>query len=348
MTLLILYILLAILVSFACSIFEAVLLSVSDAHVALLKSQKHPAGKELDKIKSDIGKPLAAILSLNTIAHTIGAAGAGAQAAAVFGDVYLGLFSAILTLLILVFSEIIPKTIGASYWKQLTPITTYSLKYLIIVTYPLIKLSEFITRRISHEGHSSGLSREEFALMADLSSKEGHLQEQESHFLKNLMQLHQTNVKEAMTPRTVIFSLDQSLTIETFFHKHDQTTFSRIPIYDGDQENITGYVLRNDLLLAKARENDSQSLKNYTKKLPAILLESSLSKALNLMLDTRTHIVLIVDEYGAVQGILTMEDVMETMLGFEIVDEKDKAVDMQQEAKKKWHKKDSSSTHEKW
>ena len=343
---LIAYILLAILVSFACSIFEAVLLSINNAHIELLKKDKPQLGKELEKLKGNIGKPLTAILTLNTIAHTIGAAGAGAQATKVFGSVYLGLFSAVLTLLILIFSEIIPKTLGAKHWKKLAPVTSRSLRYLIIVLYPFIKMSEWVTGNDNQHNRLTGLSREEFSAMAELSNQDGQLLERESHFLKNLMNLHNCSVNEAMTPRTVIFSLSQDLLVREFFHKYEQNAFTRIPIYDHDNENITGYVFRSDLLLAQARGNGEQSLANYKHKLPAILIKSPLFQAFDLMLQQRTHMVLIVTEYGDIEGIVTMEDVMETMLGFEIVDEKDKTIDMQKEAKKKWHKRTRKQKNE--
>lgn len=339
MLLLITYILVAILFSFACSIFEAVLLSVNRAYIALLEKDDHQAGALLKSLKDDVSKPLAAILTLNTIAHTIGAAGAGAQAAAVFGSAYVGLASAILTLLILVFSEIIPKTLGATFWKQLAPITAFSLKYLIVVLYPFVKLSEMITGKLSHEPTLNGFSREEFAAMADISSEDGQILKQESKFLKNLMSLEGTLVKDAMTPRTVIFSLSQKLTVEEFFHKHDQGPFTRIPIYEGDREEMTGYVFRSDILLAQARGNSDCLLANYRLDLPAMLADMPLSHALNEMLKQRTHMMLAVNEYGGVEGLLTLEDVMETMLGFEIVDEKDKTVDMQKEAKKQWKRR---------
>jgi CBS domain containing-hemolysin-like protein len=326
-------------VSFVCSIFEAVLLSINNAHIELLKIDKPPLGKELERLKCNIGKPLTAILTLNTIAHTIGAAGAGAQAAKVFGSVYLGLFSAILTLLILIFSEIIPKTLGAIHWKKLTPVTTWSLKYLVIVLYPFIKMSELVTGSDTENNRLTGLSREEFSAMAELSNQDGQLLERESHFLKNLMSLNKCYVNDAMTPRTVIFSLSEDLLVQEFFHKYEQNAFTRIPVYDGDKENITGYVFRSDLLLAQARGNGKQSLANYKHKLPAILIKSPLSQALELILKQSSHMLLIVNEYGSIEGIVTMEDVMETMLGFEIVDEKDKTIDMQKEAKKKWHKR---------
>ncbi len=348
MILLIIYVLIAILFSFACSIFEAVILSTNNAFIAMKEKDGHSSGVILKSLKEDISKPLAAILTLNTITHTIGAAGAGAQASAVFGSAYVGIISAILTLLILVFSEIIPKTLGAIYWKQLAPITAYSLKYLIIILYPFVKLSDLITGKMNNEPTLSGFSREEFAIMADLSNQDGQLLAQESVFLKNLMHLHQSTVKEAMTPRTVMFTLADTVTVEEFFHKYCQITFSRIPIFHQDNENITGYVFRSDLLLAQARGNGSRTLDNYSHKLPALLPESPLSLALNQMLEQRVHMILVVNEYGSIEGIITMEDVMETMLGFEIVDEKDKTIDMQKEALKRWQKKERDGQITKW
>ncbi|MGI9288149.1 MAG: CNNM domain-containing protein, partial [Pseudomonadales bacterium] len=269
----------AILFSFACSIFEAVLLSINSAHISLLEKKHHPAGAVLKRLKNDVSKPLAAILTLNTIAHTIGAAGAGAQAAVVFGSAYVGVASAILTLLILIFSEIIPKTLGATYWRQLAPVTAYALRYLIILLYPFVKLSEKITGNLPHQPTLSGFSREEFAAMADISSQDGQLAKQESNFLKNLMKLRDCLVKDAMTPRTVIFSLSQDLAVEEFFHKHDKITFSRIPIFHGDRDKVTGYVFRSDLLLAQARGNGSSRLENYRRNLPALPSNISLSNA---------------------------------------------------------------------
>ncbi|MET1257199.1 CNNM domain-containing protein [Aliikangiella maris] len=345
MILLIVYILVAILFSFACSIFEAVLLSINNAHIAILEKKQDKTGALLKDLKKDISKPLAAILTLNTIAHTIGAAGAGAQAAAVFGNAYVGVASAVLTLLILVFSEIIPKTLGATYWRQLAPITAFSLKYMIIVLYPFVKMSEMITGRLSDGPTLNGFSREEFAAMAELSSQDGLLLKQESIFLKNLLKLKGLSIKDAMTPRTVVFSLPQTLTVEAYFHKYNKVSFTRIPVFDGDHENITGYVFRSDLLLAQARNNSKIPLENYRHPLPALLASMSLRHALNEMLAKRVHMLLVVNEYGGVEGIITLEDVMETMLGFEIVDEKDQAIDMQKEAKKKWKRKQNDQSN---
>lgn len=339
MILLTIYVLVALGFSFLCSVAEAVLLSVTSAHVALLEQDGKPSGGLLKKLKDDLSKPLAAILTLNTIAHTIGAAGAGAQAVAVFGNAYVGLASAVLTLLILVFSEIIPKTLGAIYWRQLAPVTAYVLKYLIIILYPFVKLSDFLTRGMSQGSTLSGFSREEFSAMADLSSSEGQIEEQESRILKNLLLLRETQVTAAMTPRTVIFSLSESVTVEEFFHKHDQVPFSRIPIYKGDKENIVGFVFRADLLLAQARGNSDKRLENYQQHLTAIAPSMSLSKAFNECLRLRVHMLLVVDEYGGIKGIVTLEDILETLLGLEIVDEKDSAIDMQKEARRLWKKR---------
>ena len=341
MLLLTLYVLLALGFSFLCSVAEAVLLSVTNAHIALLEQQpKDKAGRLLRQHKDDINKPLAAILTLNTIAHTIGAAGAGAQAAVVFGSNSVGIASAILTLLILIFSEIIPKTLGAHYWKQLAPVTAYSLKYLVIILYPFVKMSEKLTGGLAEEPRLSGFSREEFAVMADLSSSEGQIAEQESRILKNLLRFQETPVTSAMTPRTVVFSLSETLTVEEFFHRHEQSPFTRIPVYgDDDKEKITGFVIRGDLLLAQARGNGDTPLSNYRRELVAIPETMTLSDVFNEMLRDRVHMLLLIDEYGGVEGLITLEDVLETLLGLEIIDEKDNAVDMQKEARKLWKRR---------
>jgi CBS domain containing-hemolysin-like protein len=339
MSLLLLYVFVAIGFSFLCSILEAVLLSVNSAHIEMLIQKGHPAGGLFKKWKSDVGKPLAAILTLNTIAHTIGAASAGAQAAVVFGSVYLGVFSAVLTLLILVFSEIIPKTLGAQYWRQLAPFSAYALKYMIWGLYPFIVMSEKITKRFKGEQEYTGFSREEFAAMAELSSEEGQLEEQETRFLKSLLLLRKMRVRDAMTPRTVIFSLSDNLLVEEYYHKYDKVLFSRIPIFRDDADNIVGYVFRSDLLLAQARDNGHNRLENYIRPIPAVLETTPIQSVFDKLVKDRVHMMLVVDEYGSVEGIVTLEDVIETALGLEIVDEKDHAIDMQQEARRLWKKR---------
>ena len=240
---------------------------------------------------------------------------------------------------ILVFSEIIPKTIGARYWRELAPISAHTLKYMIGLLYPFVKLSELLTNSIHSEPTLTGFSREEFSAMADLSSEDGLLEAQESHFIKSLLLLPTMIVKDAMTPRTVIFSLQDTLLVEEYFHKYDHVFFSRIPIYNHTSDNITGYVFRSDLLLAQARGNGHQRLSNYIRPIPAILITMPLKAVFNRFIEERNHMMLAVDEYGSVHGIITLEDVIETALGLEIVDEKDKAVDMQKEARKLWNKR---------
>lgn len=339
MLLLITYILIALLFSFLCSIVEAVILSTTSAYIYLLEKDGKRSGALLKNLKEDINKPLAAILTLNTIAHTVGAAGAGAQAAEVFGNAYVGIASAILTLLILVFSEIIPKTLGAHYWRRLAPPTAYVLKVLVIVFYPFVLLSEYLTRRLTREQTLTGLSRLEIAAMTELSVAEGQLDAQESAIFKNLLRLRKTPISQVMTPRTVVFSLPESLSVGDFFHMYDNVRFSRIPVYAQSHDEVKGFVLRNDLLLAQAKGNSKKRLKNYSRSLPALLESMSLAHAFNEFMRQRSHIILIVDEFGGVKGLLTLEDLFETLLGMEIVDEGDEVVDMQQLARELWEKR---------
>lgn len=339
MLLLILYASVALVFSFLCSIAEAVILSVTMPYIVVLERNNRRSGVILRSLKQDINSPLAAILTLNTIAHTVGAAGAGAQAAAVFGDVYLGVASAVLTLLILVFSEIIPKTLGAHYWKHLAPATAYSLRVLIWLLYPFVKLSEQLTRLMT-AGHSlKGYNRSEIEAMADISAKAGHLNAQESRIIKNVLALREAKVKDVMTPRTVVFAMSQAASIEEFFERYENKQYSRIPVYADEADNVTGFVLRNDLLLARANGEHDNPLQNYVRELPAVPSNMSLSRSFDMLLQQRAHILLVVNEYGDVQGILTLEDVIETLLGLEIVDESDQAVDMQELARRLWQRR---------
>jgi CBS domain containing-hemolysin-like protein len=338
MFLLVLYLFTAIFFSFLCSIAEAVLLSVSWVYIALLEKKQPKVGIILRALKQDINQPLAAILTLNTIAHTVGAAGVGAQAVLVFGNASLGVVSAVLTLLILIFSEIIPKTLGASYWRVLAPATAYFLKFLIYLLKPLIKILNYITRHIAKK-ESTGFKRNEFSIMAQLSAKEGHIAPQEAIILQNLLRLQEIKINEEMTPRTVMFCETGALRVGEFFHKHKKNRFTRIPVYSKQQDNIVGFVIRNDLLLAQARGNSDTCLSNYVRDMPTLIDDMSLLHAMTEMLSGKAHISLIVNEYGTVRGILTLEDVLETLIGHEIIDEGDKYVDMQKLAKRLWKTK---------
>lgn len=339
MTLLIIYVATALLFSFVCSISEAVLLSITTAHISVLEQEDKSSGTLMRELKGDIDKPLAAILTLNTIAHTVGAVGAGAQAAVVFGGTWVGLISAILTLMILVCSEIIPKTLGATYWRELSIMTAHWLKFLVWVLYPFVMLSELLTRGLSRNVKIEGFSRREFAAMADLGEQEGQLEERESRILKNMFLLHETRVTDVMTPRPVVFLLPESLTVYEYFDKHYDSRFSRIPVYADNDELLTGFVLKDDLLLAQARGNTDDTLETHRRDLHTLSDKTSLSDAFDEVLHQRTHIMVIIDEYGGMEGIITMEDILETLLGLEIMDESDRTADMQQYARRMWKKR---------
>jgi len=339
MILLIAFVLFALVFSFLCSIAEAVILSVTPAYTAILVKQGKPSGLLLQKMKANIGAPLAAILTLNTIAHTVGAAGAGAQAAIVFGNGYLGVVSAVLTLLILVFSEIIPKTLGAHHWRKLAPVTAHGLRILVWLLYPFVILSEKLTGGLVEGATLSGFSRKEFAVMADLSAEEGQLAERESEILKNLLKFRKTRVRDAMTPRTVLFSLADQTTVQEFFGKYEEVRFSRIPVFQRDPDQISGFVLRGDLLLAQARGESVRTLDGFRRDVPVLPDSVSLADAFMLLIRQTSHIAIVVDEYGDLQGILTLEDIFETLLGLEIVDEGDEIVNMQELARDRWKRR---------
>lgn len=343
MLLLLLYLAIALGFSFWCSVAEAVLLSVSPGYIRLMTQKGRPTGLLWQKLRNDLDSSLAAILSLNTIAHTMGAAGVGAQSAQVFGNNYVGITSAILTLLILFFSEIIPKTIGARYWRQLAPFIGICLKYLVILLYPLIWMAKKITKRFSVDATLTGFQRDEFAAMADLAEQEGQLNRQESDILKNMLSLRDTMIQDVMTPNRAVFSLPANLTVETFFHKYDHQRFSRIPIYDDNVDHITGFVLRSDLLLAQARGNSDNHISNYRREIQGVLNKTSLLSAIDIFISRQVNIMFVVDEYGSLRGLVTLEDLLETLLGLEIVDEGDKNPDMQKLAFSLWKRRSKKS-----
>ncbi len=339
MNLLFIYMGLTLGFSFLCSVAEATLLSLTSPYVSLLEKQGKPAGILLRHFKDNINRPLAAILTLNTIANTVGAASVGVQAAEVFGHAAVGIASGILTLLILVFSEIIPKTLGALYWRQLAPAVAYFLKYLVYFLYPFVLMAEFLTKMLARDKGLSGLSREEFSVMADLGAKEGQLEAGETRILKNLFRFRHTHAKDIMTPRTVLFCLPQELSVGEYFTQHAQKPFSRIPVYQGSRDEITGFVLSSDLLIAKANHSEKVCLSDFRREIHVVPVQADLLKVFDFLIKSRAHMVLVVDEYGTLQGIVTLEDVLETLLGFEIVDENDKNIDMQWLARDLWKKR---------
>jgi len=339
MGLLALYVALAIGVSFMCSVMEAVLLSVTPSYVAALEREGSMVGEHLHQFKENVDRPLAAILSLNTIANTAGATAAGGQAAIVFGSAYVGVFSGFLTLGILVCSEIIPKTLGAVYWRTLTPVVVRVLLGTIILMWPLVKLSQGLTQLLSSGEDETAFSREEFTAMAELGEEEGVFEEKESRILRNLFRFNSLRVKDVMTPRTVIFNLPEDTTIGDVVEEHDEFRFSRIPVYDDDPDDITGYVLKDEMLLRAAQEEFDVTLEDISREILVVHETLPLPDLLERLLDRLEHIALVVDEYGGVAGVVTMEDVVETLLGLEIVDEADSVEDMQALARKQWFRR---------
>lgn len=327
----------ALFFSSICSVAEAVLLSISPSYVATLEKDGKKSAKSIKNVKTNVDRSLAAILTLNTIAHTIGSAGAGAYAAKFFGDQYLGIVTVILTLLILFVSEIVPKTIGAVYWRGLAPLTAMFIQFLNFALYPFIFISELITKWLTG-GHSHHVfNRDEFAAMAEVGAQGGHLDEKESRILKNLFRFPDLCAEDIMTPSTVVFALQEDMTAHEVLEKHEKIHFSRIPIYGENRDNVTGFVLKSDLLIDDIRNDGKTKLKDFKKReVHGVLDETRLSTVLEKLLDGRQHILLVVDKYGGMEGVVTLEDVVETLIGIEIVDEADSDVDMRKLAREKW------------
>ena len=333
MVLLIFYVCLALGVSFLCSIMEAVLLSVTPAYVETKDQDGHAAASRLREYKDNIDKPLAAILSLNTIAHTVGAMGAGAQAAIVFGEVYIGVASAILTLLILVLSEIIPKTLGAVYWRSLAPPVTYIVGPLLWILSPLVLLSQSIKRLLTKDQVEMTIQAEEISAMAKLGEEQGTLDGSQSSVVMNTLRLRDLKVEDVMTPRTVIFSLPESISIDEIMEMHDELEFSRIPVYSDHQENLSGYVLKDEILLRAARNQGSTKLSDIRREFLCVNEDQPLSDMLQKLIEGPGMIAYVVDRFGGLSGLVSLEDVVETLLGLEIVDESDSVDDLQQLAR---------------
>ncbi|HDQ05044.1 MAG TPA: HlyC/CorC family transporter [Deltaproteobacteria bacterium] len=342
-TLLIIFVLLALFFSFLCSIAEAVLLSITPSYIEELRERKHKRASVLKRLRQDnVDRSLAAILTLNTIAHTIGATIAGAQAAIIFGSKGVGIFSGILTLMILYLSEIIPKTIGAIYWRQLVGVTAGFVRLLISILFPLIRVSEGLTRMIARGKNLHVFSRAEFIAMANIGEQTGEIEEHESRIIRNLFKFGSLKTADIMTPRSVISAIPQNLSINEAAEKAIHSSFSRLPIYGNDLDEITGFVLKDDIVLRNVEGQGEAHLESLKRKIFCVSEEMSLSDLLEFFLDNRQHIALVVDEYGGTQGLVTLEDVVETLLGMEIIDEMDKVVDMRVLARQQWEKRAKS------
>lgn len=334
MGLILLYFLGALSLSFLCSVLEAVLLSTPMSYISMRENQGSKTATLMKQYKNNVDRPVGAILSLNTISHTIGSAGVGAESIKIFGEQYFGLISAILTLLILVLSEIIPKTIGASYWRSLAMPSTRIIRVLILITYPLVLLSELITKVFTPRGNQASMSREEVSAMVDVGTTEGIFRESESKLIKSCIALSGVKARQIMTPSIVVESACQDLTVKDFQAKQSWS-FSRIPVYAGDKDYITGYVLKDAVLKLLSEDQFHVKLSDLKRPILTFREEESVFQIWEKMLEKREHISVIIDEYGGLRGLVTMEDIIETMTGVEIVDEDDVAVDMQALAKEK-------------
>lgn len=338
-TWMIVYAAVALVCSFLCSVAEAVVLSITPAYIWNLDATGSKSGKLLKNIKQNIDRSLAAILTLNTIAHTIGAAGAGAEAAAFFGAKLAGVAMVVLTLLILFLSEIIPKTLGALWWRQLAPWTARFVQSLIWTLFPLILVSELITKLITRDHPVHVFSRDEFAAMADVGAASGELDVKESRILKNLFRFPDLCARDIMTPRTVVFALQQDLTVNEVLEQHKEISFSRIPIFRNDRDDITGFVLKTELLLNQQNHEGRAKLRDLKREIRVLDGATPLSHVLEELLDHRAHLLLAIDPYGGMEGLVTLEDVVETLIGIEIVDEVDKIDDMRKLARQKWEQR---------
>ncbi|GAA4890870.1 CNNM domain-containing protein [Flaviramulus aquimarinus] len=334
----------SIFFSFLCSILEAVLLSVTPTFINVKKQEGKDYALTLEELKKDVDKPLIAILTLNTIAHTLGAMMVGIEAESLpykielWGINTVGVVSAIMTFLILVASEIIPKTIGATYWKGLA---NFASKTLVILIFPLkwtgiLWLLQLTTKLIGGKSHGSILSREGFMAMTDIAHEEGVFQENESKIIKNLLTFKEVFAKDVMTPRTVMKTEDETTTVEDFFKRNLNLRFSRIPVYTDNADNITGLVLKDEIFKEMALDNNTKKLSDIKRDIIVVNRNLPIPTLFEKLVESRNHMALVVDEYGSVSGLVTMEDVIETLLGMEIMDESDNVSDLQHLARKSW------------
>lgn len=344
MTELIIFLLGALCISFLCSILEASLMSTPISYVTLKEEEGLKAATRFKQYKLDSSRPLAAILSLNTIANTIGAAGVGRQATLLFGSEWFGLVSAVTTILILVFSEIVPKTIGTSHWKSLTGFTANAIHILIIVLYPIVVSVEFLQKLISRDKGDISISRDEIGAMADVAEETGELEEDENEIIQNIININDIAAEEAMTPRVVAAIAPESMTIKDFYKDRRFLHHSRIPVFADNDEYITGYILRTDALLLMAEDKFGCTLSEIKRDVSCFPEETTIDVIWDAMLKSKEQIAIIINNYGSFQGLLTMEDIIETVLGDEIVDESDAVVDMQQLALDKWQQRSKPST----
>lgn len=338
---LIAFLLVSIVFSFLCSVWEAALLSTTPSFTQMKIQEGGELGKTLKSFKENVDRPLAAILTLNTIAHTVGAIGVGAQATKIWGASIIGtvVVPVVMTLAILILSEIIPKTIGANYWKELVGFTVSSLKIVIVLLGPLVYVSQLITKALKKDKSASILSRADFGAMTELGSQQGLFDEGEANIIRNLLRFRTIVAQNVMTPRTVMIAADEDLTIREFHDTHPELRFSRIPLFKTSADHISGYVLKDRVLKEIVKGNGDELLSSIRRDALAVKGECPIPELFNHFTDKQEHMAIVLDEFGGTAGVVTMEDVIETLLGLEIVDEQDNIADMQRLAREQWEQR---------
>ncbi|MBL4567757.1 MAG: HlyC/CorC family transporter [Porticoccus sp.] len=340
MFLLIGFVSMALVISFLCSVAETVLLSITPSYIEGLRDKNPEQARQLKLLRQEqIDRSLAAILTMNTVAHTVGAIEAGAQSAVVFGSTWVGIFSGGMTLMILFLSEIIPKTLGAVYWRKLVGVTQLFIRILIVILYPLVRISEGLTKLITRGKSVHQFNRDEFLAMVGFGQKVGEIDEHESKIIKNLFRLRSLKVTDIMTPRIVITALPQDMLATEAQKALRHCPFSRLPLYGQSIDDITGFALKDKIMLYKPSDREELTLASFKRKLHAVPDSMLLPKLLDFFLNNRQQIAIIVDEYGGVKGLVSLEDVIETLLGMDIVDETDNVADMQALARQQWVKR---------
>ena len=327
----------SIALSALCSMLEATLLSTPLSYITGLEEQGVKGSLRLKRLKQNPDRPISAILCLNTIANTVGASIVGSLVYEVYGDPLVGIFSTIFTLAILIFSEIIPKTIGTSYWRKLAIPASAIISGMIFIAFPLVWILEHMTRLISSGSNQVSVSREDISAMVCVATEEEVIETEEKKIIQNLLKLDEVTAHEIMTPSTVVEMADSSMTVREFYDS--DLTHSRILIYDDDNSDyVVGYVLRQTVLEKMAEDKFQTSIRDIARPILTFSEDESVGNIWEKFLEKKEHISVIIDEYGTFRGLVTMEDVIETMLGQEIVDETDEVVDMQEFAKEQWEK----------
>ena len=346
MSLLIAYFFLALGVSFICSLLESVILSVTHSHIGILVKSNPSKGKLLQRLKDDINRPLAAILTLNTIANTVGAAGMGAQALHVYGSHAVAAASAILTFSILIFSEILPKTLGAYFCRSLAIPSAYVIRALMVITFPFVWLSNTLSSVIN--SNEDKVSREEITAMAEMGEDEGSIDEHESDIIENLFRLKEIQIEDILTPRSVIYAFEDIQTVGKIMDSNEDIIFSRIPVFHENIDNVIGMVYKDTVLETMADDFFEKTMADLVEPVETVYEKESVESVLNKFTKNRSHMFIVKDEFGGTTGIVTLEDCIETLLGVEIMDESDEVADMRKLAKdqqrQKKHKEENGTS----